>query len=138
MRGRRVATGLPLTLLVTAQFAKALASNRAWHRQLGTREPAHFYGRGVETWFGYFRRIRTQTPAACGHIFAFNELAHAPYALKISAALSSELPDAVVLGNQNAIKDWPRPLSLHSLGETRATLRGCEWMSNEARRALTD
>ncbi len=125
-----------VTVLIVIQGAAALRHNRIWHAQLPSARPANYVAHGGETWFAYMRRLHQSSPGICVFVFGFDELSHARFQLEIVAALRSELPAAVVLGDPALMKTWDRPLPMVSLASAGASLRGCEWLSDGARGLL--
>jgi hypothetical protein len=121
-------------IVLVIQGGTAIAWNRAFHRALPASSPPGYHGHDGQTWFAHMRAVRRQSPRACAYVFTLDELAHGRFQLEIPAALWSELPGAVVIGDPAAIKDWPRPLPVEPF--VRTGLRGCEWLSTGARRKL--
>jgi hypothetical protein len=112
----------------------AVVRVRASHAALPQRLPPGYHGRGGETWFAHLRRLRHESPQACGFVFALDELAHARYQLEIQAALWSELPAPRVVGDPAVVATWPRPLPVVAPAALRP--RPCERLSEAARRTL--
>jgi len=124
-------------LLVVAQGIAGYRWNRQWYSRLLASDPTNYTGHKGQTWFSYIRSIRRQPPNACSYIFAFPEVSNGRYQLEIPAALYSELDHPVVIGAPEGAYHWPRPLPLGDINSVKASLHGCEWLSESARGLLT-
>ncbi len=124
----------PLMMLVGSQAAIAFHWDRAWHQNLPLTTPKNYEGRNQESWYQYMRRVRSENPRACSFVFSFEELAHARYKLEIRAAVLSELPAPIIIGDPARVRGWPRPLPVRTLNDFNRQRRNCEWLSDDARR----
>ncbi len=134
-RRLRIGAATSVAALVVVQAVVAVRWNRDFHARLSGMTPTSYHGPDGETWFAFMRRVRRQAPGACHHVFALDELAHGRFQREIPAALWSELPAPLVLGEPSEMATWQRPLPMLPLA-AQGQLTGCEWLSPGARRLL--
>jgi hypothetical protein len=131
---RRMGFTVALSAWTAVQTVTAVLWNVDWHRTLPTLTPLNYHGHGRTSWYGYIWRIRHRNPHACTYVFAFEELAHARWQAEITAALHSELPAFVVVGDPASTAGWPRRLPVTD--PTALRLDDCAWVSAAARERI--
>jgi hypothetical protein len=93
------------------------------------------YGRDGLSWYGWFRRVRQQSPGACRHVLLLEEIRFGNWQFDVDAALWSELPDHVVVGDPLQVAGWRYPPHVLTSSEAAPLAReACAWRSPDAER----
>jgi hypothetical protein len=144
-RGPKLAVATLLTLLVAAQTAGALRYERkqrasyptlaTWN---GTHPQAALFGRDGLPFYAYFRGLAKAHPRACRFVLSQGEISEGSWNLELMGSLWSELPEHLIVGNVDAMKQFRYPPRAASPRDALRFLDdGCSYVSADARELVT-
>jgi hypothetical protein len=132
--GGLVAWQLATDLIWRAREVAAYPTLNASHKTVIA--PTYHGVPNVGSYFRFYRQIHRANPGACLYVFDFSEIMWGRWNPDVTGQLWSELPNHLVVGDPAVMARWRQRVRVKRVREIKASLRGCEWISPAARRAL--
>jgi hypothetical protein len=128
--GALVALQLVLALGWDRSFLAARPRLASW---VGPIPDDGWYGRDGQSYFAFFRAVGGRAPGACRYVFRLEEMRFGDWQFDVLAALWSELPRHLLIGDPAVIARWRFKPNL-ATREAAAPLvaEPCAWLSPDA------